>query len=183
MHRSAVLFSVLLVPCFSLPAQQPAPPAAQPATTAASPEIKVFQQVEDTWSTAVNQRDQYGLELVLSPLLVDVSATGDVTTRNQQVAAALSGEDKTIHIDQRVITVRMLGDVAVANGTYLYHHKVNAALVDERGIFTHVFERAHGAWLCVNSQRTIVREDSNAKPKKQSSNAELPFHIPLFSKN
>ena len=30
--------------------------------------------------------DQYGLELVLSPLLVDVSATGDITTRNQQVA-------------------------------------------------------------------------------------------------
>ena len=182
MHRSAVLFSALLIPCSSLSAQQPAPPAAPPATTAASPEIKIFQQVEDTWSTAVNQRDQYGLELVLSPLFVDVSALGDVTTRNQQVASVLSGDDKTIHIDQRVITVRMLGDVAVANGTYLYRHKVNSAMVDERGIFTHVFERAHGGWLCVNSQRTIVREDSSAKPKKQST-AELPFHVPLFSKN
>jgi hypothetical protein len=27
----------------------------------------------------------------------------------------------------------------------------------------------------------VLREDSNAKPKKQS-NAELPFHIPLFSR-
>jgi hypothetical protein len=28
----------------------------------------------------------------------------------------------------------------------------------------------------------VLHEDSNAKQKKQS-NAELPFHIPLFSKS
>ena len=39
----------------------------------------------------------------------------------------ITGEDKTIHLDQRVITVRMLGDIAVANGTYTLHHKVNSA--------------------------------------------------------
>jgi hypothetical protein len=94
----------------------------------------------------------------------------------------ITGEDKTIHLDQRVITVRMLGDIAVANGTYVLHHKVNSAELNEKGIFTHVFERAHGGWLCINSQRTVLREDSNAKPKKQS-NAELPFHIPGFSRS
>jgi hypothetical protein len=166
-------------------AQSPAPVAASvptAATSAASPEILEFQKIEDSWSTAVNTRDQYGLELVLSPLFVDVSASGDITTRNQQVAQTITGEDKTIHLDQRVITVRMLGDIAVANGTYALHHKLNTAEVNEKGIFTHVFERAHGGWLCINSQRTVLREDSNAKQKKQS-NAELPFHIPLFSKS
>jgi ketosteroid isomerase-like protein len=152
------------------------------ATSAASPEIREFQKIEDSWSVAVNDRDQYGLELVLSPLFVDVSATGDITTRNQQVASVITGEDKTIHLDQRVITVRMLGDVAVTNGTYALHHKANAAEVTEKGIFTHVYERSHGSWLCINSQRTVLHEDSNAKQKKQS-NAELPFHIPLFSKS
>jgi len=152
------------------------------ATSAASPEIREFQKIEDSWSTAVNTRDQYGLELVLSPLFVDVSATGDITTRNQQVAQTITGEDKTVHLEQRVITVRMLGDIAVANGTYALHHKLNTAEVNEKGIFTHVFERVHGGWLCINSQRTVLREDSNAKQKKQS-NAELPFHIPLFSKS
>jgi ketosteroid isomerase-like protein len=151
-------------------------------TTTASPEIIEFQKVEDSWSEAVNDRDQYALELVLSPLFVDVSATGDITTRNQQVASVISGDDKTLHIDQKVITVRMLGDIAVANGTYALHHKVGAAEANEKGIFTHVYERAHGNWLCINSQRTVLREDSNAKQKKQSS-AEMPFHIPLFSKS
>lgn len=183
MVRSAVLFSALLVSSVPFRAQDSAPAVARPpATSAASPEVGEFQKIEDTWSNAINQRDQYGLELVLSPLFVDVSAVGDVTTRNQQVATLLSGEDKTMHMDQKVITVRLLGDVAVANGTYVLHHKVNAGQVDEKGVFTQVFQRVRGGWMCINSQRTVLREDSNVKAKKQS-NAELPFHFPLFSKN
>jgi ketosteroid isomerase-like protein len=175
---SAVLFASCLV--FG---QNPAPVAA-PANSAASaesPEIREFQKIEDSWSIAINQRDQYALELVLSPLFMDVSASGDITTRNQQLASLVAGEDKTLHLEQRVITVRMLGDIAVANGTYFLHHKAGAAQVDEKGVFTHVFERLRGGWVCINSQRTVLREDSNGKPKKQS-NAEMPFHLPLFSK-
>src|SRR5580658_10201815 len=178
-----ILFCCVSVAQNPAPATPPAPPASVPVnvTSAESPAIREFQKIEDSWATAVNGRDQYALELVLSPLFVDVSATGDITTRNQQVASVITGEDKTIHLDQRVITVRLLGDIAVANGTYVLHHKVNSAELNEKGVFTHVFERTHGGWLCINSQRTVLREDSNAKPKKQS-NAEMPFHIPLFSK-
>jgi ketosteroid isomerase-like protein len=186
MIRFPACFSAVLLSCCvsfaQNPTQAPAPTAATaPATSTASPEIREFQKIEDSWSIAVNNRDQYGLELVLSPLFVDVSASGDITTRNQQVATVITGEDRTVHMDQRVVTVRMLGDIAVANGTYALHHKVNSGEANERGIFTHVFERSHGSWLCINSQRTVLREDSTAKQKKQS-NAELPFHIPLFSK-
>jgi ketosteroid isomerase-like protein len=188
MRPSVSLLPALLLSCVALLAQDPAPAAAPsapapPATSAVSPEVAQFQKIEDGWSNALNQRDQYGLELVLSPLFVDVSAVGDVTTRNQQVASIINTDDKTMHLDQRVVTVRLLGDIAVANGTYSLHHKLQAGQVTEKGIFTHVFERVHGNWLCINSQRTILREDSNAKQQKKQSNAELPFHIPLFSKN
>jgi hypothetical protein len=56
---------------------------------------------------------------------------------------------------------------------------------EERGIFTHIYQHAHGNWVCVNSQRTAVLEKTpDQKKSKQSkkSNAELPFHIPLFVK-
>lgn len=165
----------------SVPTSGAAPTA---ATSDASPEIHAFQKIEDTWSSAVNQRDQYSLELVLSPLFVDISATGDITTRNQQLAQLITGEDKTMHLEQRVITVRLLGDTAVANGTYVLHHKMASSPVDEKGVFTHVFEKVHGVWMCVNSQRTVLREDSpNAKSKKKQSDAELPFHFPIFSRS
>jgi ketosteroid isomerase-like protein len=176
-------FSVLFLSCV-LFAQNPgssAPEVHSPVTTTASPELQRFQKIEDTWDDAINQRNQYGLELVLSPLFVDVAASGDITTRNQQIAYLLTNEDKTLHLDQKVITVRMLGDIAVANGTYVLHHRGASGQVDEKGVFTHVFERAHNNWLCINSQRTVLREDGG-KSKKQS-NAELPFHIPLFGRS
>ncbi len=190
MNRLTPCFTVVFDSCLSIAlvnakAQTtPAAPAAvtPAATTTESPEIRQFQKIEDAWSEAINQRDQYALELALSPLFVDVSAVGDITTRNQQLAALLNNDDKALHLDQRVITVRLLGDIAVANGTYVLHHKVNTALVDEKGVFTHVYERTRGGWLCINSQRTVLREDSNAKQKKQST-AEMPFHIPLFTKS
>jgi ketosteroid isomerase-like protein len=182
MIRFVSCISAFLLLCCVAYGQDPAPASAQPnVTSTESPEIREFQKIEDAWSNAINQRDQYGLELVLSPLFVDVSGTGDITTRNQQIALMITGEDKTTHIEQRVITVRMLGDIAVANGTYALQRKVGANPVEEKGVFTHVYERAHGVWLCINSQRTVLREDSKAKQKKQS-NAEMPFHIPLFSK-
>jgi ketosteroid isomerase-like protein len=185
MTRIAFCFSALLLSCAAFaqsPGHDPAPvPTA--VTTTASPEVLEFQKIEDSWSNAVNMRDQYGLELVLSPLFLDVSAEGNITTRDQQVADMISSDDKTLHLEQRVITVRMLGDIAVANGTYVLHHKVNSGPVDEKGVFTQVFERVHGKWMCVNSQRTLLREEEKGKHSKKQSNAELPFHIPLFSKN
>jgi ketosteroid isomerase-like protein len=181
MRKLACVAVVLFSSCVAI-AQAPAPAAAPAVTSAESLEVRDFQKLEDTWSTAVNVRDQYALELVLSPLFVDVAASGDITTRNQQLALVITGDDKSLHLEQRVITVRMLGDIAVANGTYLLHHKVGSAMVDEKGVFTHVFERLRGGWVCINSQRTLLKEDSNAKIKKKSE-AEMPFHIPLFGKS
>ncbi len=192
MNRFLFCFSAAVFLCCSAAAQDaaaPAPAAAavpasdQPgATSTVSPEVAQFQKIEDSWADAVNRRDQYGLELVLSPLFVDISASGDVSTRNQQVAQAITGEDKTIYLTQKVITVRLLGDIAVLNGTYTLHHKASSGSVDEKGVFTHVFERVRGGWLCINSQRTVLRQEPSTKQRKASS-AEIPFHIPLFTKS
>ena len=168
------------------PAQPSAPPPSQVVgvAAAAGPEVVEFQKIENSWSASINGRDQYGLELVLSPLFVDIAASGDVTTRNQQLAQLINGDDKTLHMDTRAITVRELGDVAVVNGTYTLHHKGPSGPVDEKGVFTHVFQRVHNSWLCINSQRTVLRADApQGKAPKKKSDADLPFHIPIFSKN
>ena len=185
MRKSLCFVAVLLLCPVVAIAQNPAPAGAQaPGVTSTSTgEVQQFQNIEDTWDNAVNTRDQFSLELVLSPPYVGIAASGDITTRNQEIADAISNQDKTLHLEQKVITVRVLGDIAVANGTYALHHKGGSNQVDERGVFTHVFERQHNKWQCVNSQRTLVREDNPGKgKKKKSGQAEEPFHIPLFSK-
>src|SRR5271165_3865805 len=79
---AAVVCSFYALSC---PGQQPtAPIATRPAPP--TPEMKQMQHIEDMWDDALAKKDQYGLELVLSPQFIDISSTGDVTTRNQNIA-------------------------------------------------------------------------------------------------
>lgn len=195
MIRISAAVSALFLSCCAVFAQTPSadPAAPQPAAEPSTPAVPAvattegaaviqFQKIEDAWSDAENRKDQYGLELVLSPLLVDVSASGDITTRNQQLVQVMNNDDKSLNLQQKVITVRLLGDIAVANGTYTLRHKVNGTELDEKGVFTHVFERVRSGWLCTNSQRTVLRTEAASKNSKKSTTAEEPFHIPFFSR-
>ena len=155
------------------------------ADAAQSAEIKEMQKLEDQWSDAIVKRDQYGMELLLSPLYVGISSNGEVSTRNQQIAQLFQHTNDPLTMEQRVISARLLGDVAVVNGTYITRHKAGSGndTLEERGIFTHVFQRVRSNWVCINSQRTIVAEESSAKQKvSRKSNAELPFHVPFLFK-
>jgi hypothetical protein len=162
---------------------------AQQATkaNAAPPEFKEMQQVEDRWADAVTKRDQYGLELVLAPQFIGISAAGDVTTRNQQISSLFVKNSGLESLSQKVVSVRFVGDVAIVNGTYSMSWKTDKGPVLEKGIFSHVFEHVRSNWLCLNSQRTVVAETTRQaaaqqKPKAKRSDAELPMHIPLVYK-
>jgi ketosteroid isomerase-like protein len=148
------------------------------------PEVKQFQALEDQWSTAVVKNDQYTLEYLLSPVMVDIAANGDVTTRNQQIAMLFQKDEDPVSLQQRVVSVRLFGDTAVVSGTYVVKFRTDNGDREERGIFTHVYNRSHDHWACVNAQRTAVVDLAPGKEKaaQKKSNAAEPFHIPFFYK-
>jgi hypothetical protein len=162
--------------------------AQQPAkTTAAPPEFREMQQVEDRWDDAVAKRDQYALELVLAPQFIGISAGGDVTTRNQQIAQLFVKTALPETLEQKVVSVRLVGEVAIVNGTYVMTWKGEKAPLLEKGIFSHVFEHVRNNWLCLNSQRTVVAEETKGaapklQPKTRHTDATLPMHVPLVYK-
>src|ERR1700689_1019359 len=149
--------SLLIALCISLPAAGAGAQQAAKANTP-PPEFKEMQQVEDRWNDAVTKRDQYALELVLAPQFIGISAAGDVTTRNQQIANLFVKGSGPSSLEQKVISVRFVGEVAIVNGTYVMNWKAEKGPVSEKGIFSHVYEHVHNNWLCLNSQRTVVAE-------------------------
>jgi hypothetical protein len=170
MRRLFVTLFLFLSAAFSF-AQQAANADSQ------SPQFRELQQVEDRWSDAVTKRDQYGLELVMAPQFIGISAGGDVTTRNQQIAHLFVKNAEPESLEQKVVTVRFVGDIAVVNGTYVLTWKGEKAPILEKGIFSHVFEHVRSNWVCLNSQRTVVAEQTqNAagkdKPKGKRSDAD-----------
>lgn len=158
-------------------------PACAQQRTQQPPLIVEFQQIEDEWSTALAKQDQYSLENILSPSLINISSAGDITTRDQQVARMYEkGAPQVTSMEQRVVNVRIVEDVAVVNGTYIERTKLNGVEHEERGIFSHVYQRVRETWVCVQSQRTalINQAPQDKKAEKKKSTAALPFHIPLI---
>ena len=155
----------------------------QSAQPTQPPEIVQFQKLEDQWSEAVAKRDQFGLEVIMAPILINISSSGEITTRNQEVAQLFEkGAPQLVSMEQRVVNVRIFEDTALVDGTYIMKWKTNGVVREERGIFTHVYQHARSNWICVHSQRTVVVEKTDDKQKTASkkTNAELPFHIPLL---
>jgi hypothetical protein len=178
--KSFLIPLCLLFPGMNSGAQQAA------KANAAPPAFREMQQVEDRWAEAVTKRDQFALELVLAPQFIGISASGDVSTRNQQIAHLLVKNAGPDSLQQKVISVRFVGEVAIVNGTYVMAWKSEKGPVLEKGIFSHVFEHIRDTWLCLNSQRTVVAEETKGSaqenPKARHSDAELPLHVPLVYK-
>jgi ketosteroid isomerase-like protein len=177
--RSIVAASLFALPFASLHAQSADP----------SPEIAQMQAVEDTWNAAVSKHDQFALENLLARDYVGISAEGDVTTRNQQISHLFVAGAEPVSLTQKVIGARLLGDLAVVNGTYVmeWQGASDQRKVAEKGIYTHVFRKnSAGNWQCINSQRTVVATEDERKKKAAApaskSNAALPLHIPLIYK-
>lgn len=152
------------------------------------PEVKLFQGLEDQWSIAVVNKDQYTMDLLLSPVYAGISSSGEVFTRNQQIADMFDKAKSLMSLEQRVISVRMFGDTAVVSGTYDLKERTDGPDREERGIFTNLFVQRQNRWECVNAQRTPVVDltpgsaKKRKKSKKNKSEAAEPFHIPLFYK-
>lgn len=180
-----ILFSLAAPALFAL-AAVPLAAHAQQDTTQQPPLITEFQKIEDQWSNCVVKHDQYTLETILSPTYIDITSAGEITTRNQQVADMYEkGLPQAETMEQRVVNVRIIEDVAVVDGTYIERTKLNGIEREQRGIFTHVYQHVRGVWVCVHSQRTAVVENptGKTKPEKKKSDAELPFHIPFTHKS
>ena len=130
-----------------------------------APKSASFRRLRTTGPIAINSRDQYGLELVLSPAVCRrlrhrrhhhaQPAGGPGDHRRRQDAAPGPAGHHRAHAGRHRRGQRHLR--AAPQG--------RSGPVDEKGVFTHVFERVHGGWVCINSQRTSLREDDERQAR------------------
>jgi hypothetical protein len=162
--RNLVLIPLILFILYSSGPQTNAQQAS-PAQASQLSDKQAFQQIEDRWSLAIVKRDQYALELVLSPELIDISASGFQTTRDQQIAMVFEKDAEPLSLDQRVTNARTYGKLAVVIGSYDEQLRINGRTVRQTGIFTHIYHNERGEWLCLNAQRTLAVESVPEKER------------------
>lgn len=154
------------------------PLRAQSTADTDSPDTAKIRQIETNWAQALVKKDQYALDLALAPTHVDISAGGEVTTKDQQIAHLFAADYPVLSYDETLTSIRVLGDTAIAQGTYTLRRKAGSQAQEERGIFTHVYQRVRDTWQCINAQRTVVREQA-APIRAAEKKSEMPFHVPF----
>jgi hypothetical protein len=154
-----------------------------------SQQVAELQKVVDRWDDAIDQHDQYALELVLAPQFISISDTGEVGNRDAVVSKLVMKDAPRYTLAQKVVSVRMVGDVAIVNGTYDRTYQGSrlsrTKTKEQKGVFSQVYIRARNTWQCINSQRTIIEEVAvSSKKKTKAESTEKPlkhdlgFHLP-----
>jgi Domain of unknown function (DUF4440) len=191
---SGLVLGLILVSSSISHAQLPMESNPQQPPGQMSQQVAELQKVADRWDEAVYQHDQYALELVLAPQFIDISDTGEVANRDQQISEMMMKDAPRFQLTQKVVSVRTVGDVAVVNGTYqrlFQGSKLSRTKSKtESGVFSQVYVRARSSWECMNSQRTIIQEPI-VKGKKKAAEAsnekplnhDLGFHLPGMHHN
>jgi ketosteroid isomerase-like protein len=154
--------------------------ASYAAQSSDTPDVLKVKDIETSWAEALVKKDQYALDLALAPSYVGISATGEVTTKNQAIARLFATNYSVLGYNETITSIRVLGDTAVAQGTYTLRRRWGNDVQEEQGIFTHVYGRVRDTWQCVNGQQTVVSQ--KVAPPKTSEKKDTLFRNP-FHKN
>jgi hypothetical protein len=127
---------------------------APPASLAAD-QGKVEQELmrlERNWCNADVKNDAAALSAILADDHTDVTLTGKVTNKAQNIADLKT--DKTTVCDVDMLQVRVYGDAAVVVG----RATVKSATFNGQYMYTDTYIRRNGHWQCVAAQGTEIKQ-------------------------
>lgn len=90
----------------------------QPGSAVSNEVVQGFQNLENTWSQAVDN----------------------------QIAQLLQKHDTLPSLRRRVVNVRDYGDITIVVGTFIEESRNDKQPLEHDGVFTHVYQQVHGTW-------------------------------------
>lgn len=117
-----------------------------------------IKKIERQLAAALAKNDETGLKEWLADDWKFVGSDGEVTGRDDLLAAMRSGQLKFQSYELSEVKVRIYGDAAVVIGKGAAKGHLGDEAFDEHDVFTDVFIRKDGKWRCVSSHSTEVEK-------------------------
>ena len=108
-------------------------------------------QLERNWCTALVNNDAAALDAILADDLVDVSHSGAISDKADDLASVK--KDKTNVCEDDLMHVRVYGDTAVVVGRMTYKSVGYSGLLR----FTDTYVRRNGRWQCVSTSAAEIK--------------------------
>ena len=122
-----------------------------PKTESAST-AETLKQPERDWAGAMKTGDSALIGRILGDDWVEVSNDGRKLTKEQVIAGVKSGPVKVESIEFGPMDVKVLGDVAVVQGSHVETSTTNGQRVSGEVVWMDVFANRNGKWVVVRSQ-------------------------------
>ena len=108
-------------------------------------------QVERNWCAALVRNDAAALDRILANDLVDISHTGNISSKADDLASVK--KDKTNACEDDMMHVRIYEDTAVVVGRMKYKSTGYSGVLR----FTDTYVRRDGRWQCVSTSAAEIK--------------------------
>jgi ketosteroid isomerase-like protein len=122
------------------------------ADTRAPSTAETLKQLEGDWAVAIKAGDGEQVSRILGDDWVEVSNDGRKITKEQLIAGVKSGRVKVESIVFGPMDVKVLGDVAVVQGSHVEKSTTNGQRISGEVVWMDVFANRDGKWVVVRSQ-------------------------------
>jgi ketosteroid isomerase-like protein len=113
---------------------------------------ETLKQLERDWADADKASDGEKIGRIVADDWTGVDNDGRKLTKAQLIAHVKSGKDKTESVELRAMDVKVLGEVAVVQGSDIERGTANGEHTSVEVIWMDVFANRDGKWVCVRSQ-------------------------------
>ena len=114
--------------------------------------------LESAWNHAEQSKDAAALNQLLADTFVYVDYDGALMNKKQFLASTTNDEVQQEQINNEGMTVQVYGDAAVVNGVYRDKGLERGKPFSRHGRFTDTWIFRNGAWQCVASQSTLMKQ-------------------------
>ena len=138
----------------------PTPPASTAGAQTESAAGTV-RQLERDWVVAMQSGDAERIGAILGDDWIEVSGDGRKVTKERLMAGLKSGRVKVESIELGPMDVKVLGDVAVVQGSHVEKSTTNGQHTSVEVIWMDVLANRSGKWVVVRSQYSARSDEAS----------------------
>jgi uncharacterized protein (TIGR02246 family) len=138
-------------------ADAPPPTAAAAAAANASSVSQAIKQLEQDWADALKAGDVDKVSQIVADDWTGLAFDGARETKQSLLAGLKSGKDTAESIENGPLDVKVLGNVAVVQGSDTEKSTSNGKDSSGKYVWMDVFVKRDGKWLAVRSESTKVK--------------------------
>lgn len=138
--------------------------ASKPPKPEGDSTVEALKELEREWAVAIKAGDGEHIGRILGDDWIEVSNDGKKLTKGQLIAGVKSGRVKVESIDFGPLDVKLLGDVAVVQGSHVENSTANGQRTRGEVVWMDVFANRDGKWVVVRSE-SAARIEVASRPR------------------